>query len=105
MIRRPPRSTLFPYTTLFRSITRYDPVAHAHHAAEFGFDTRVWATCGRALVRSFAGFDPAALAAANDALRLAHEGSHIPSPSTALDPQSTPLNSRHLAITDSGFCL
>src|SRR3712207_8921406 len=24
MIRRPPRSTLFPYTTLFRSITRVD---------------------------------------------------------------------------------
>src|SRR5258708_17865367 len=24
MIRRPPRSTLFPYTTLFRSITRQD---------------------------------------------------------------------------------
>src|SRR2546422_11489532 len=24
MIRRPPRSTLFPYTTLFRSITRDD---------------------------------------------------------------------------------
>src|SRR5256885_8138398 len=23
MIRRPPRSTLFPYTTLFRSATRY----------------------------------------------------------------------------------
>src|SRR5947209_16105048 len=23
MIRRPPRSTLFPYTTLFRSITRF----------------------------------------------------------------------------------
>src|SRR5256885_8801782 len=27
MIRRPPRSTLFPYTTLFRSISR---VAYAH---------------------------------------------------------------------------
>src|SRR2546427_6286075 len=27
MIRRPPRSTLFPYTTLFRS-----DVAHDHHA-------------------------------------------------------------------------
>src|SRR2546430_7709497 len=26
MIRRPPRSTLFPYTTLFRSIS-FDPVA------------------------------------------------------------------------------
>src|SRR3712207_8728947 len=25
MIRRPPRSTLFPYTTLFRSITDYLP--------------------------------------------------------------------------------
>src|ERR1035438_10302369 len=25
MIRRPPRSTLFPYTTLFRSITCGDP--------------------------------------------------------------------------------
>src|SRR5689334_24665920 len=24
MIRRPPRSTLFPYTTLFRSATRYE---------------------------------------------------------------------------------
>src|SRR5258708_21428478 len=27
MIRRPPRSTLFPYTTLFRSISRF-PVHH-----------------------------------------------------------------------------
>src|SRR5256885_10065085 len=25
MIRRPPRSTLFPYTTLFRSIATYQP--------------------------------------------------------------------------------
>src|SRR5260370_13882218 len=24
MIRRPPRSTLFPYTTLFRSVVRFD---------------------------------------------------------------------------------
>src|SRR3712207_9361614 len=27
MIRRPPRSTLFPYTTLFRSVGGYDPAA------------------------------------------------------------------------------
>src|SRR2546429_4708940 len=27
MIRRPPRSTLFPYTTLFRSIARTEPAA------------------------------------------------------------------------------
>src|SRR5256885_11569129 len=31
MIRRPPRSTLFPYTTLFRSI-----VARGHQAAAIG---------------------------------------------------------------------
>src|SRR5688572_32341801 len=29
MIRRPPRSTLFPYTTLFRS--RAHPARHHHH--------------------------------------------------------------------------
>src|SRR2546430_5656176 len=28
MIRRPPRSTLFPYTTLFRSQTNEPPAAH-----------------------------------------------------------------------------
>src|SRR5438045_8861496 len=29
MIRRPPRSTLFPYTTLFRSVLIVDPAAAA----------------------------------------------------------------------------
>src|SRR5476649_3058553 len=29
MIRRPPRSTLFPYTTLFRSSGRSSPALHA----------------------------------------------------------------------------
>src|SRR5258706_2725146 len=56
MIRRPPRSTLFPYTTLFRSINRAVPVLYpslrkkygdsvsfednrlAHVKTEFGFD-------------------------------------------------------------------
>src|SRR3712207_9472682 len=30
MIRRPPRSTLFPYTTLFRSLNRVDEVIVFH---------------------------------------------------------------------------
>src|SRR5690349_22217169 len=30
MIRRPPRSTLFPYTTLFRSVLEYDIVTVIH---------------------------------------------------------------------------
>src|SRR2546422_6252735 len=35
MIRRPPRSTLFPYTTLFRSIAR-DDVPHGAHEPDVG---------------------------------------------------------------------
>src|SRR3712207_7961803 len=35
MIRRPPRSTLFPYTTLFRSVR-----AHLHDEGLFAFETR-----------------------------------------------------------------
>src|SRR3970040_2613934 len=33
MIRRPPRSTLFPYTTLFRSIERFVIAASLHGVA------------------------------------------------------------------------
>src|SRR2546427_1067094 len=32
MIRRPPRSTLFPYTTLFRSVCAVDAASHQHIA-------------------------------------------------------------------------
>src|SRR5215475_14856613 len=31
MIRRPPRSTLFPYTTLFRSRRRHEPLVVRRH--------------------------------------------------------------------------
>src|SRR2546425_2595880 len=31
MIRRPPRSTLFPYTTLFRSVVRHGLLAQRRH--------------------------------------------------------------------------
>src|SRR3712207_7692048 len=34
MIRRPPRSTLFPYTTLFRSRTTFGSVAFEEHVPE-----------------------------------------------------------------------
>src|SRR3712207_8723796 len=36
MIRRPPRSTLFPYTTLFRSLRGARPVAQAGHLQALG---------------------------------------------------------------------
>src|SRR2546422_10217437 len=43
MIRRPPRSTLFPYTTLFRSgfsVVKVDP-ATGHEEGRLWFDQRV----------------------------------------------------------------
>src|SRR4051812_49805020 len=41
MIRRPPRSTLFPYTTLFRSTVRAAALAaRGHHAQPRGVVTR-----------------------------------------------------------------
>src|SRR5260221_9781678 len=37
MIRRPPRSTLFPYTTLFRSLQTIErPFGTGHHSRPFG---------------------------------------------------------------------
>src|SRR2546425_12516474 len=45
MIRRPPRSTLFPYTTLFRSKDRVVAVA-VNAAAAFGLDTVGCASTG-----------------------------------------------------------
>src|SRR2546425_5549369 len=40
MIRRPPRSTLFPYTTLFRSLTGHEPPGHAPGHALRGYPAR-----------------------------------------------------------------
>src|SRR5260221_2112895 len=39
MIRRPPRSTLFPYTTLFRSRTFFDGLCAGCHGAVSGRPT------------------------------------------------------------------
>src|SRR5437899_9454311 len=51
MIRRPPRSTLFPYTTLFRSCeTASAPAGSCHTALDLGLDTRYALTSELALV-------------------------------------------------------
>src|SRR5258705_9514736 len=44
MIRRPPRSTLFPYTTLFRSRTRADQTPDGKHYVLNG--QKMWITNG-----------------------------------------------------------
>src|SRR3712207_7064183 len=81
MIRRPPRSTLFPYTTLFRSKKRLDAQARAVMAelaaSEATANSATPATVGR--------------------------GS---APSAALkDRKSTRLNSSHAHISYAVFCL
>src|SRR5256885_10939329 len=89
MIRRPPRSTLFPYTTLFRS----DPAAgrlpagagrgiHLHRAAAPVAYRPDLVSGGLAAVPS-----PAAL------------------PGHRRDRKSTRLNSSHLVISYAVFCL
>src|SRR3989449_1805338 len=83
MIRRPPRSTLFPYTTLFRSLLETENVE-----PELALLTPL-------LER----YDPAEVAAA--LLRM----SHRPAATGGRDRKSTRLNSSHGYISYAVFCL
>src|SRR2546426_8988541 len=86
MIRRPPRSTLFPYTTLFRSGER--PVAGQLINLGSGSATSV-----------------------NEVARLLSEIAGVPihtkhgEPRPGEDRKSTRLNSSHLVISYAVFCL
>src|SRR5206468_11729786 len=86
MIRRPPRSTLFPYTTLFRSNRRINETLEA---------------MARALFRSwFVDFDPARAKAAD----LIRDGV-LEIGRLSADRKSTRLNSSHDQISYAVFCL
>src|SRR2546426_6623663 len=75
MIRRPPRSTLFPYTTLFRS--------------------RPESPAAAAIVRSLV----------ERGCEIGLHGSFATSDRPDLDRKSTRLNSSHLVISYAVFCL
>src|SRR3712207_8637686 len=96
MIRRPPRSTLFPYTTLFRSDVEaalddggrqqhvvLAVVEGAHHLLELGRRH---------------------LAVADDHLHLGHLLAQLPL-DVGQDRKSTRLNSSHANISYAVFCL
>src|SRR3712207_8908297 len=85
MIRRPPRSTLFPYTTLFRSA--------ADHAPRH--DPR----SGRGLLLRLRQDRGAVLARRQDRRPLG------PQPDVRRDRKSTRLNSSHANISYAVFCL
>src|SRR3712207_8380001 len=89
MIRRPPRSTLFPYTTLFRSNSRDRIVSNAA-SAHSSTDTY-------SHIPMIAGI---IAVAATDELILAHPGVQ-----GTLDRKSTRLNSSHANISYAVFCL
>src|SRR3712207_8196350 len=92
MIRRPPRSTLFPYTTLFRSRPRdvaLEVVAHQHAPR------RIRPQPAAQLQEK----EPLGLAAEDrrDARRVRQH--------RAQDRKSTRLNSSHANISYAVFCL
>src|SRR5687768_17823405 len=79
MLRRPPRSTLFPYTTLFRSVRiqrsvkvlRIKPATHYHHRRS----------------------------------NVPEVGQHVSRLPEIVDRKSTRLNSSHGYISYAVFCL
>src|SRR5690349_23168804 len=86
MIRRPPRSTLFPYTTLFRSRRRADQLSRRPSNPSPEMRERVTGAIVHAHDRPLRGAEPA----------RAHE---------QLDRKSTRLNSSHVEISYAVFCL
>src|SRR5256885_11745114 len=91
MIRRPPRSTLFPYTTLFRSTKRGLIVAAA-----------LIVTIGSISFYFVDNFWPVAALQGAVGMSGAVFGPDMP---TAPDRKSTRLNSSHLVISYAVFCL
>src|SRR2546422_5019080 len=83
MIRRPPRSTLFPYTTLFRSLQTNANL----HAYKF------WKT------RAVIFFMHASNCRNHSTENIPHHQTNI------LDRKSTRLNSSHGYISYAVFCL
>src|SRR3712207_7252290 len=94
MIRRPPRSTLFPYTTLFRS----DVNARASDGATALLWTVHWNDLDTADLLIRAGAD---VNAANE-YRVAPLSVAC---TNAKDRKSTRLNSSHANISYAVFCL
>src|SRR5258705_1913574 len=87
MIRRPPRSTLFPYTTLFRSFI----VGHDRTSSHLPHRPRQ---------NRHAGGDAVSYLFENARLRAEEVRNGVPT-----DRKSTRLNSSHLGISYAVFCL
>src|SRR2546426_8919884 len=87
MIRRPPRSTLFPYTTLFRSKVWQSPSDNQYYLAQ-----QVGMAPPQPLVGPLMGANGLGF-------------TYYDSTGTTTDRKSTRLNSSHLVISYAVFCL
>src|SRR3712207_6891139 len=97
MIRRPPRSTLFPYTTLFRS--------HGQRHLERRRQLAVHDDDGKHLGGATAAGRPRVDDELARALRRARGVPVEPVRSGPVDRKSTRLNSSHANISYAVFCL
>src|SRR3712207_8767975 len=92
MIRRPPRSTLFPYTTLFRSQPRFNPLRLREGTWARGAD-QIVIDAATAQERGLGVGDTVGAKAAGELRRY------------EIDRKSTRLNSSHANISYAVFCL
>src|SRR5258708_11244484 len=102
MIRRPPRSTLFPYPTLFRSVAEVTdkPVTHLVYSHEH-IDHIAAASIFPPTVKIVANRHTA------DLLALRHDPRRLMRSAVwrlATDRKSTRLNSSHQIISYAVFC-
>src|SRR5256885_10907095 len=99
MIRRPPRSTLFPYPTLFRSDLRSRVFDLQRHGGDYSV---------RWLSEALIGLAAALLLAACGSAPASSGAKPASTPSESMpkkDRKSTRLNSSHLVISYAVFCL
>src|SRR5689334_19848472 len=98
MIRRPPRSTLFPYTTLFRSAWNGTSLSSALGGRSAGGWSRSEEDCGRMTAH------PPSVAPISRKPAVKRAFRHI-AVACKSDRKSTRLNSSHSSISYAVFCL
>src|SRR2546430_11642898 len=101
MIRRPPRSTLFPYTTLFRSeVCREQKFAVSQQVFKEGEPGNRLFIISEGEVR----ISRTIPGSGEEALAVLKPGACF-GEMAILDRKSTRLNSSHSQISSAGFCL
>src|SRR3712207_8768120 len=100
MIRRPPRSTLFPYTTLFRSVALYAAPITLPRPFPVGYEPGQWRPTPPFMQVSLVGNDKPLLFEGKGEAEL-----RGPAPPRLGDRKSTRLNSSHANISYAVFCL